>query len=166
VPLYTVPTVAFGGEDRVSVVVAGATVRVTGPVVIATGLLVSVAFTVRFEVPATDGVPLTTQFVIDNPAGSVPLVMVHEYGEVPPFTPMVPLYGVPTVAFGGEVRVRVIVAGSTVRLTGPVVVSTVGLESVALTVRFAVPATVGVPLTTQPEIERPAGSTPAVMVQE
>ena len=57
-------------------------------------------------------------------------------------------------------------AGKTVRLTGPVVVSTVLLESVALTVRFTVPATVGVPLTTQPETARPAGNVPAVIAQE
>ena len=56
-------------------------------------------------------------------------------------------------------------AGRTVRLTGPVVVSTGLLESVGLTVRFAVPATVGVPLTTHPEIPRPAGSVPAVIAQ-
>ena len=39
--------------------------------------------------------------------------------------------------------VRTIPAGKTVRLTGPVVVSTILLESAALTVRFTVPATVG-----------------------
>jgi hypothetical protein len=81
-------------------------------------------------------------------------------------TPIVPVYGVPTVALGGDVRVRTTLAGNTVRLTGPVVVSTMLLESVALTIRFTVPATVGVPLTTQPEIERPAGRSPAVTRQE
>lgn len=57
-------------------------------------------------------------------------------------------------------------AGKIVRLTRPVVVSTELLESVALTARFAVTATVGVPLTTHPVIERPAGSMPAVTTQE
>ena len=57
-------------------------------------------------------------------------------------------------------------AGKTVKLTGPLVVSTVLLESVALTIRLAVPATVGVPLTTQPETVRPAGSVPAVIAQK
>jgi hypothetical protein len=40
------------------------------------------------------------------------------------------------------------------------------LESVAFTVRFAVPAVVGVPLTTQPLSVNPAGKTPAVIAQE
>ena len=79
---------------------------------------------------------------------------------------MVPEYGTSTVAFGGGVRVRVGGAASTVRPTGPVVVCAGVAESVALTVRFTVPATVGVPLTTQaaPRV-RPAGRVPATMVQ-
>jgi len=55
--------------------------------------------------------------------------------------------------------------GETVRVTGPVVVATGLLESVAFTVRLAVPAVVGVPLIAQPEIVNPAGNVPAVMVQ-
>jgi hypothetical protein len=55
--------------------------------------------------------------------------------------------------------------GETVRVTGPVVVATGLLESVAFTVRLAVPAVVGVPLIAQPEIVNPAGKVPAVMVQ-
>jgi len=59
-------------------------------------------------------------------------------------------------------------AGSMVKLTGPTVVSCGLLESVALTVRFTVPATVGVPLTRQPaEVSmRPAGSVPVTIMQE
>jgi hypothetical protein len=49
-----------------------------------------------------------------------------------------------------------------VMLSGPEVVCGGVPESVALTVRFEVPATVGVPLTTQPERLRPAGRVPAV----
>lgn len=57
-------------------------------------------------------------------------------------------------------------AGVIVKLTGPEVVPAGLLESVALTVRLAVPATVGVPLTMQPPPRAsPAGSVPAVMVQ-
>lgn len=85
---------------------------------------------------------------------------------MPPLTPIDPLYGVATVAFGGDVRVKVALAAETVSVTGPVVVSVGLLASVAFTVRFAVPAVVGVPLTTQPEAVRPAGSVPAVIVQE
>jgi len=55
-----------------------------------------------------------------------------------------------------------------VKLTGPTVVSCGLLESVALTVRFTVPAAVGVPLTRQPaEVSmRPAGSVPVTIMQE
>jgi len=52
-----------------------------------------------------------------------------------------------------------------VRLTGPLVLC-VGLElSVTSTVRFAVPAVAGVPLTVHPFRLNPAGSVPPVMVQ-
>jgi hypothetical protein len=84
-----VPTVALGGEVSVKVTLAGRTVRLTGPVVVSVGLPESVAFTVRLTVPATVGVPLTTQPVSVSPAGRVPAVSVHAYGAVPPDTPMV-----------------------------------------------------------------------------
>ena len=70
------------------------------------------------------------------------------------------------MAFGGELRVKVAVAGNTVTVTGPVVVATGVLESVALTVTVAAPAVVGVPLTTQlADRVSPAGKTPAVRLQ-
>ena len=68
--------------------------------------------------------------------------------------------------FGREDKVKLRVDGAMVRLTGPLVVSTGVLESVAFTAMVAVPATVGVPLTTQPETVSPAGSAPAVIAQE
>jgi hypothetical protein len=53
-----------------------------------------------------------------------------------------------------------------VTVTGPVVVAAGVLESVALTVMVAVPAVVGVPLTTQlADKVSPAGKVPAVRVQ-
>ena len=85
---------------------------------------------------------------------------------MPPLTPMVPVYGVPTVPDAGGVRTSVMVPGSMVRLTGPVTVR-VGLDiSATLTVRFTVPATVGVPLTRQlaPSVS-PACNVPEVIVQ-
>ena len=84
---------------------------------------------------------------------------------MPPVTPIGPIYGTLIVAFDGDVIVRVAVAGRTVNPTGPVVVSTGLPESVALTVSVTDPATVGVPLTMQPVIDRPAGNVPAVSVQ-
>jgi hypothetical protein len=51
-------------------------------------------------------------------------------------------------------------------LSGPVTVSTEGLESVAFTCTVEVPAVVGVPLTTQPADKvSPAGSVPPAWVQ-
>jgi hypothetical protein len=139
----------------------------TGPLVFSTGLLESVARTVRFAVPAVVGVPLTTQPApIDSPAGNVPDVTEQLYGPVPPLTPTVALYATATWPFGSEATVIASGAGAIVRLTGPLVVAVGLAESVAFTVRFAVPATVGVPLTTQPPpSESPAGSVPEVIVQ-
>ena len=70
------------------------------------------------------------------------------------------------MAFGGELRVKVAVAGNTVTVTGPVVVAAGVLESVALTVMVVDPAVVGVPLITQlADKVSPAGSVPAVRLQ-
>jgi hypothetical protein len=67
--------VAFGGELRVRTAVAGNTVTVTGPVVVADGVLESVAFTVTVAAPAVVGVPVITQLADKvSPAGSVPAV--------------------------------------------------------------------------------------------
>ena len=61
-----------------SVAVAGSTVTVTGPVVVAAGVLESVALTVMVAVPAVVGVPLTTQLADKvSPAGKVPAVRVQ-----------------------------------------------------------------------------------------
>jgi hypothetical protein len=69
-----VPTVAFGGELRVSEP-AAATVMLSGPVMVNAGLLESVALTVKADVPAVVGVPLTAQLADRlSPAGRVPPV--------------------------------------------------------------------------------------------
>jgi hypothetical protein len=70
--------VAFGGDERVNETLAAKTVSVTEPVVVAVGLLESVAFTVRLAVPAVVGVPLTMQPVRVNPVGSEPAVIEQE----------------------------------------------------------------------------------------
>lgn len=48
-----------------------------GPLVVCTGLPESVTFTIRVDVPAVVGVPLTVQPVMLNPAGNVPDVTVQ-----------------------------------------------------------------------------------------
>ncbi len=54
----------------------GRTVSVTGPVTILTGLLESVAVTVRIAVPAAVGIPPIEQPEPSvNPAGNVPLTI-------------------------------------------------------------------------------------------
>ena len=49
-------------------------------------LLASVTFTVKEDVPEVVGVPeiAPDEAVKVNPAGSEPLLMLHEYGVVPP----------------------------------------------------------------------------------
>ena len=79
---------------------------------------------------------------------------------------MVPTYGDPTVAAGGELSVSTTVPGAIVIVSGPETVCTGLPESVALTVSVEVPAAVGVPLTRQPATRlRPAGSAPVTTVQ-
>jgi hypothetical protein len=145
-------------------------ISVTEPLVLCCGLELSVTLTVRFEVPGVVGVPVSVQPVSVNPAGSVPLVIVQLYGVVPPVIWNEPVYRVPTVPLG---RVPDSVNGPPplpvvmVRLTGPLVVCC-GFElSVTPTVRFDVPAVVGVPFTVQlfGASVSPAGSVPPVMVQ-
>ena len=84
---------------------------VSGPVVDCVGDSESVTFTVTVELPAVVGVPLTVQPLMLRPSGSVPAVMVQLYGEVPPLTPMIALYGTPTVPEGRVEVVRLNGAG-------------------------------------------------------
>ena len=145
-------------------------VSVTGPFAVCCGFELSVTLTVRFAVPAAVGVPLTVQPFAPsvNPAGSVPPVIVQLYGAVPPLAPIVPVYGVPTVPSGRFVVVSINPPeGLIVRLTGPLALCCGFEESVALTVKFAIPAAVGVPLTVQPFAPsvNPAGSVPPVIAQ-
>jgi hypothetical protein len=129
---------------------------VTGPEPVP---LVPVAVTVIVADPGVVGVPVMTHpaLVSVRPPGIVP-VSVQVYGPVPPVTPIGPVYGVPTVAGGGEVMVSVDVAALITRETGPVVVSAGLLESVAVIVRDVVAAVVGFPVMVQLAIERPAGN--------
>ena len=68
----------FGRSVVVTTSAAGAIVILSSPVAVRAGLLESVTFTVNGEIPATVGVPLTTQPApMVNPAGSVPRVTVQ-----------------------------------------------------------------------------------------
>jgi hypothetical protein len=162
--LYATPTVPFGKVAIVSDSGAGLIIMLSGPLTVSCGELESVAFTVSVLVPCVVGVPLTTHPFSVSPAGSVPAVKLHEYGAVPPLTPMVALYGTPTVPFGSMEFASTSGAGAIVMLSGPVVDSCGLLESVAVTVTLLVPGTVGVPLTVHPLSASPAGNVPAAIV--
>lgn len=137
----------LGSVPVVIVSAAGLMVMLTVPVAVPAGLAESVAFTVSVEVPAVVGMPVTAQFApIDRPAGSVPDVMVQVYGDVPPLTPTVAEYAVPTVPFGRlpVVMVTEVVPDATVIVNALVPVAL--FASFAWAVKVNVPLAVGVPL--------------------
>src|SRR5579872_5941660 len=124
----------------------------------------SATWTVKFEVPAVDGVPATPpELFSESPAGSVPALTVQLYGAVPPFAVKVCEYAVPTIPLGSaEV---VIVKPAPIMIVRGTLAFAPEL-SATWTVKFEVPAVDGVPAT-PPELfsESPAGSVPALTVQ-
>ena len=122
----------------------------------------SVTCTVKFEVPGAAGVPLILPAALSvRGAGSEPTVTAHVYPPVPPLAAKVCEYAVPAVPPGND---AVVTAGA-----GLIVMLSafVALEPplAAFTVKFAVAATVGVPLITPP-VDRlsPPGNAPALIV--
>ena len=92
--LYGTPTVPLGRVEKVSLTAPFAVmVTLRGPVTLCCGFDASVAVTVRFEVPAVVGVPVTAQPFAPSvkPAGRAPLAIEQTYGAVPPVTPIVAL---------------------------------------------------------------------------
>jgi hypothetical protein len=142
-------------------------VIVTGPEPLSCGDAESVTATVTFVMPVAVGVPVMEQFAFSvSPAGMVPLARWHVYGEVPPLTPTLPLYGVSSVPAGGEEIVNVVVAALMVIVTAPVVELAGFDESVAFTVMFEVPVAVGVPVMEQLAFSvSPAGMVPPTNAQ-
>jgi hypothetical protein len=55
-----------------------------GPETVFVGLLESVTVTLKFEVPAAVGVPLTVHPLSERPAGNEPEEIEQLYGVVPP----------------------------------------------------------------------------------
>src|SRR5579872_4248472 len=129
---------------------------------VAVSELLSFTCTVKLEVPAAVGVPLSCPAVLRaNPAGNVPLVTDHWYGDVPPLAVSVCVYAVPTVPLGtGEV---VVIASPAPIVNLKFCVAVSELLSFACTVILEVPAAVGVPLSC-PAVLRanPAGNVPLV----
>ena len=120
---------------------------------------------------AAVGVPEMTPLdaAKDRPAGNVPLVMLQEYGLVPPVAASAALYGAVTTPLGRDVVVIFKAAGATVIVSAAVLVLAGDCESVTAKVIDELDtAAVGVPDITPVEAasDRPAGRAPALMVQE
>jgi hypothetical protein len=123
----------------------------------------SVTFTVKLAVPAVVGVPEITPAVLSvSPAGKLPDEIDQLYGEDPPVTCSVWLYAVETVPPGRLVVVTVNCETTTIL---SVCVAALELVSVTFTVKFAVPAVVGVPEITPAVFNvNPAGRLPDEIV--
>jgi hypothetical protein len=131
-------------------------------VAVSAGACESVTLTVKLEVPAVVGVPeITPPELKESPAGRLPELSDQLYGVTPPVAVSVWLYATPIWPFG---RLEVV----TDRSTGITIesawssVSGVPWESVTRTVKFEVPAVVGVPeiVPVEPPSDSPAGSEP------
>ena len=128
----------------------------------------SVAFTVKFAVPATVGVPVIAPVPAFSvkPVGREPVVIDQVTAPVPPVAPNVALYAEPTVP-PGKLVVEIANGELTVIVRAFVAVCAGVPESVAFTVKLAVPAAVGVPVIA-PVLAlsvSPAGSAPEAMDQ-
>ena len=151
------------GRGLPSVSAAGEITMVSTWLIVCTGELASVTFTVTVVLPATVGVPLTTQPDNDSPAGRDP-VIVQEYGAVPPAAVMEALYATPTVPLG---RTFARLKGE-LTLIETAAVAVAPRLSFTCTVNAKVPLAVGVPEITPElaEIPRPGGNDPAAMLHE
>ncbi len=158
---YAAPRLPEGRDVVVIESGGGSTVRANDFVVVRDAL--SRTWTVKFAVPAVVGIPLITP-AADNvrPAGGVPIVTDHAYGGVPPVANKLCEYAVPTAPFGRGDAVRIETGGgSTVSANDFVVIC--DALSRTWTVKFAVPAVVGVPvITPAADNVRPAGGVPDV----
>lgn len=153
---------------EVIVSVAELTVMLSAFVAVCAGEPESVPFTVKLLVPAVVGIPVIAPVAAFkfNPAGKAPVVIDHVTAPVPPVAPSVVLYAVPTVPFGRLV-VETASAALIVIVSALVTVCAGEPESVAFTVKFAVPAAVGVPVMAPVAAFKfnPAGNAPDGMVQ-
>ena len=127
------------------------------------GVELSVTRTVKFDVPAAVGVPEIVPVPLNvRPLGSVPLSSDQTYGEVPPVAARLCEYAVCTVPAGSVAVVTESAAGLITMVSALSAVTGVGVElSVTRTVKFDVPAAVGVPeIVPVPLSVRPLGNVP------
>src|SRR5215831_15676076 len=126
----------------------------------------SAASTVKLNVPAAAGVPLTTppEAFSVRPSGSAPADIRNAYGAVPPVTVIVKLYGAPATAPGREAALVNAMPGAIVM---PNVFCAVRLAaSVSVTVKLKLPVAAGVPASTPVGASsvRPGGIVPLEIV--
>ena len=124
------------------------------------------AWTVKLEVPAVVGVPVIVPLPLKaNPAGRLPEETPHVTVPVPPLDPRVAVYAALTTP-EGRVVVVMTSLGLMVMVNGCFAVWGGVLESVAVTVKFVVPAAVGVPeMSPEPLRVNPPGRLPVVTLQ-
>jgi hypothetical protein len=129
-------------------------------------LFASVTWTVKLDVPAVVGVPEITPVEAArlNPAGRLPVVINHVYGVWPPVAVSVWLYVVPVMPENND-EVVIVIGDVIVMLNGRVTV--VVFASVTCTVKFDVPAVVGIPAILPVKLSKasPAGKLPEVIDQ-
>lgn len=127
------PTFPAAGELMVKAAALLITIGNVPALVKAVGVVASVAVTLIVDEPAAVGVPVMEQLLAVRPAGR--FVIEQVYGETPPLTWTLLLYGVLTVPVAeGPTRVNVAAAGLITRGRLPVVVKAVGVvPSVAVT---------------------------------
>ena len=150
-----------------SVVAAMVSVSVTD--FVCTGPLESVTVNVTPPDAVAVGVPVIAPvdaFSV-NPAGRLPPVTVHVYGEVPPLTASEALYAVPTVPAGSDVVVMLSADATIVSVTVTDFACAGALESVTVNVTRIDADDVGVPVIAPVDAfsANPAGRLPPVTVQ-
>ena len=118
--------------------------------------------TVKVNVPAVSGVPemMPVEAEIESPLGRLPALIDHWNGPLPPLEATVCEYAVPTAGVASDAVVML--SGAAIRMEVDHV-DVPPSAPVTLTVKFAVPAVVGVPETVAPESVSPAGRAPAEM---
>ena len=124
------------------------------------------AWTVKLAVPAVVGVPeIAPELLIANPAGKLPEETVQVTVPTPPLDWRVAVYAALTTP-EGRVVVVMTSLGLMVMVNACFAVWGGVLESVAVTVKFVVPAAVGVPeMSPEPLRVNPPGRLPVVTLQ-
>src|SRR5262245_37486614 len=122
----------------------------------------SIACTVNVDVPTALGVPLMTPSLSVRPAGSEPLVTLHDVAPVPPVASSVAWYVWRTLPPGNDEVATAIGSGAIVMIAGAYATREMFHESCPCTVAVNDPNIVGTPemMPVAESIVMPAGSEP------